>query len=428
MKFHERSPVISLSLLDIVRQATGKITFVVQKRVKKEIPSIQRSAFAVRRSAELGQAVTTEIRNEDGTSTVIVDHFDEKGAKIRTEIRRKKINAENGGSLNSSGSYISPSDHKEDTRAKKVVVRKTSKDQHIGLKLMTLNTPSGPSIFVSDIRAFGLIAQARNSLSRGDEILNINGFDFRKDPNVEIANSIIRNSVGDLTIIARGFEKYFGDFSQFQEERTVETEWNGAVKRKEESKSFDFDELSYGGSISSIGSYMSSNVIRISKADPTESVGVIMTTKTTAWGALLIVSSIHSSSKLANSELRVGDVILAINGISFSENPDAAKALSILQAAREAVIIEYQRLSNLQAVMLWKKQQEKAKRSEIINRSQRLETMNTSPVKSDKNTFSGSPKNTSKSVSFEIKEQSWSPTMKLVEEEFKWQDRLSCSK
>jgi len=173
---------------------------------------------------------------------------------------------------------------------------------------------------------------------------------------------------------------------------------------------------------------MSSNVIRISKADPTESVGVIMTTKTTAWGALLIVSSIHSSSKLANSELRVGDVILAINGISFSENPDAAKALSILHAAREAVLIEYQRLSNLQAVMLWKKQQEKAKRSEIINRSQRLETMNTSPVKSDKNTFSGSAKNTSKSVSFEIKERSWSPTMKLVEEEFKWQDRFSCSK
>ena len=96
----------------------------------------------------------------------------------------------------------------EDAKEKKLVVRRASKAQHIGLTVMTLNTPKGLSLFVADVPSSGLIAQAQLSLKRGDEILKINGFDFQEDPNLETLND--RKAKAALAaLLSRAFANHF---------------------------------------------------------------------------------------------------------------------------------------------------------------------------------------------------------------------------
>jgi C-terminal processing protease CtpA/Prc len=296
-----------------------------------------------------------------------VDQFDESGNRVNREIRRERRNADNGRILDTGGDkFSSSSSAGKQTGAvieKKVVVRKMEKSQKIGLKLETLHTANSKSLFVAGIHPSGLLAKNQASLVLGDIILKINSFDFGENPILEIANSIISNSVGDIAIIASGAAQSLTDFSRnkVEDEETKVT-------------AVEFDENSYGGSISS---YMSSKVLRLSKADPLECVGFGMMAQITKWGPMLVVSEI--SGKVEQTALEVGDAILAINGINFRGKPDPDRAASVLKKATKVVVIEYQRLSQMKSSLSFsgsaamEKERSRSKSAGESRRSKRIE-------------------------------------------------------
>ncbi|VEU43397.1 unnamed protein product [Pseudo-nitzschia multistriata] len=106
---------------------------------------------------------------------------------------------------------------------------------------------------------------------------------------------------------------------------------------------FEFDEESYGASL--FGYNASSNV-RIIKSYCDEDIGFKMLEITTEWGRLLVVSNVTPRSLASCTDLKVGDAILSINGISFRKKASAARASSIIRDAHREVYIEYQKLSS----------------------------------------------------------------------------------
>eukprot|EP00536_Pseudo-nitzschia_multiseries_P012155 jgi/Psemu1/290108/fgenesh1_pg.448_\ len=106
---------------------------------------------------------------------------------------------------------------------------------------------------------------------------------------------------------------------------------------------FEFDEQSYGASLFG---YNASSSVTIAKKSPDEDIGVGMLVITTEWGRLLVVSNIAPRSVACDTDLKVGDAILAINGTSFRRNPSAAKASSLVRDAPRVVRIEFQKLSS----------------------------------------------------------------------------------
>ena len=104
----------------------------------------------------------------------------------------------------------------------------------------------------------------------------------------------------------------------------------------------DFVEESYGASLDG---YNASKTATVTKSTPVESIGMSFFTDHTDWGALLIVSKISPSGLLSKTDLWVGDIILAINDVSFRDNPDAEHAAAVVDDARDKVCIEFQRIS-----------------------------------------------------------------------------------
>jgi hypothetical protein len=104
----------------------------------------------------------------------------------------------------------------------------------------------------------------------------------------------------------------------------------------------DFDEESYGASLDG---YNASKTVTVTKSTRSESIGISFLTDHTDWGALLIVSKISPSGLLPKTDLWVGDIIMAINDVSFRDNPDAEHAAAVINDARDKVCIEFQRIS-----------------------------------------------------------------------------------
>lgn len=359
----------------------GKITFVLYKRGKTGDISIA-SPPRVRTQKGVG-AVTRGFLVGDGGRTRVVDQFNDGGKQVNREIRRELPDAANGRMLDMIGDNLASSGalRTKPGSEKKIVVRKMDKSQKIGLKLEELQSASDKSLFIAGIHPSGLLAKSQEgSLVLGDIIVKINGFDFRENPILEIANSIIRNSVGDITIIATGAARMSpesGDFSRNGLENDGEFAFIANIESK--AASVDFDENSYGGSI---GSYVSSKLLRVSKDNPSDSVGFGMMTQLTKWGPMLVVSEMLD--KGLQTELKVGDAILAINGINFRGKPDPDRANSVLQKATKVIVVEYQRLSEMKSSLSlsgsaeMERDRRRANRSGEKRRSTRIEEFDAS--------------------------------------------------
>eukprot|EP00980_Cylindrotheca_fusiformis_P021445 scaffold8301_cov184-Cylindrotheca_fusiformis.AAC.13 len=221
--------------------------------------------------------------------------------------------------------------------------------QKIGLKIELSHTSQGRFLIIAGILPSGLVAKNQGPLAVGDVVVKINGFDFLENPILEIANSIIGNCIGDVTIIATGTAESASALQEIAR-TTVEDDVETAfiANRTPEAAAPEFDESSYGGSI---GSYISSKVLRITKSDPSDGVGFGMMTQITNWGPMLVVSEISGNKD--QTELEVGDAILTINGIDFRGEPDPNRAASVLQKATNLVVVEYQRLSQMKKPLVF---------------------------------------------------------------------------
>jgi len=129
------------------------------------------------------------------------------------------------------------------------------------------------------------------------------------------------------------------------------------------SNEFDFDEESYGASLFG---YNSSSSVTIVKNSSNEDIGVEMMEITTEWGRLLVVSKITPRSLTSDTDLKVGDAILAINRISFRKNPSTARASSLVRNAQREVRIEYQKLSSFSPAVPVGVEITKPQKSEVL--------------------------------------------------------------
>ena len=207
--------------------------------------------------------------------------------------------------------------------------------------------------FVSNIDPNGLFA--KTPLRVGDIILSINEFSFRKRPDAKVASGVIQGVNGDLTVVARKSQKSLQEFlvkrrerkRQQRQRKTVETLHIPAPG----GRPFEFDEESYGASRDH--NYQASRRVKINKARREEDIGLTLKVQHSEWGRVLAVgdlspSTIHGVEQLIRAGIKVGDVILEINGISFrEENADAGRAHVILETASGDVSIEYQPLSQM---------------------------------------------------------------------------------
>mmetsp|Transcript_22686 Transcript_22686/g.56060 ORF Transcript_22686/g.56060 Transcript_22686/m.56060 type:complete len:830 (-) Transcript_22686:3768-6257(-) len=362
--------------LAIVTQSLGRIAFEVLKRGKtngEESHSPPRVQTTEKAMKGAGKVVTSEVLNEDGSLTIVVDQIDENGERIHREIRRERYNADNGEVLRPQPSgpdpFLRPTEmhltdqdryqfdnrfiqhqstpgpeppmqhsrRRKPPKQKRIVVTKTDMSQKLGIKL-ELHEGDTNILFVTGIHPSGLVAAAQSSLIVGDVIVSINGFDFMDNASLEIANTIIRNSTGEITIYAIDGEDSLDAFSK----ETSVTEPETPLSSNE----MGFDESSYGGSI---GTYMASKVVRITKSDPNESMGLKMVQQRSHWGLMLVVLEI--SGKALQSGINVGDAILAINGVNFRTKPDPDRADLVLRKATSVVVIEFQRLSGMNAAL-----------------------------------------------------------------------------
>lgn len=367
----------------IVTQTVGRITFEVQKRGNTgdtggeeiENSSIRTTEEAIDGG---GRVVTSEVLNGDGSLTIVVDQLDEYGERIHREIRRERHNAKadeimrppSGPNpvfrprempLPDEGNFpyddfrfveqpdtdtepphIHSGRSKKPPKEKRVVVRKTDKSEKLGIKL-ELHEGDKNILIVTGVHPSGLVAAAYTPLEVGDVIVSINGFDFMENASLEIANTIIKNSTGEITIYAVDGEGNLDGYSNQTSVTEPETPFSSSGDFRNE---MTFDESSYGGSV---GTYMASRIVRITKSDPSENVGLKLVQQRSHWGLMLVV--LESSGKAIQSGINVGDAILAINGVGFRSRADPDRAALLLRAATNVVVIEFQRLAEMNAAL-----------------------------------------------------------------------------
>ncbi|KAL3919830.1 MAG: hypothetical protein SGILL_003555 [Bacillariaceae sp.] len=273
-----------------------------------------------------------------------------------------------------------------------VVVKMKSSTQNPGIGLGTKETPFGRVLHVADITPTSPFA--KTPLNMGDIILSINDVNLEENADVVDAYSALGKSKDEVRVVARKSEESLMKFleerksrgkagideksnskrevavlpqvsldpvsSVVQERSAPPSSPNGtnpprlAVSsvpsetpdQTPREKSFEFDEESYGASLNG---YNSSKLISIAKSLSHERIGLDLASVSTEWGTLVTVAGITPNSKAAATNLRVGDAILAINGIDFRENADVERAHSVINRARRDVNIAIQQLSLLPA-------------------------------------------------------------------------------
>lgn len=341
----------------IVRNEKSKITIVVQKRGEIEdcgsLDGLSRSLsyeHGVREivNPDMSKTVTREVWHEDGSRTTIVEDFDEGGSKINKKTRTYKMGSD--GSINVSTDEQAGRPSRLFSNGPlnvfgdmSMTVLKKSRSQKVGISLMTRETPNGNVLFVSHIDPVGLFA--KTPLRVGDTILSVNEFNFRNNPDAKLAFCVIQGVSGDLTIVARKSEQRGEEFllkrakkKRDEHRRTVQTIHIPAPKLNER----EFDEESYGACMDG---YNSSRIFAVTKMNPNEDFGIKMVSEGTAWGTLLLISEISPSRRLSATDLKIGDAVLAINGVCFRDDPDENRAAAVLRDSRKHIVIEYQPLS-----------------------------------------------------------------------------------
>jgi C-terminal processing protease CtpA/Prc len=288
-----------------------------------------------------------------------------------------------------------------------VNVKKMNHSDEPGFRMGMKETSNGRVLFVSDIIPSSPFA--KTPLRIGDIILSINNISLHENADVVNAYSALGKSGNRITVVAKKGQESLNDFllvgrrePVIQEDEIIlndrkststpsstgtggtvrttksgtttinssedEATFNDSNSKEEENicqghvgnspqsvkitipfhppsrtDHLEFDEVSYGASLYG---YNSSSSIRIVKdASSTEDVGFEIREANTEWGRLITVAKITPHSLVSTTHLKVGDAILAINGVDFRKNPDAERAASLLKISQGEVCIEYQKIS-----------------------------------------------------------------------------------
>lgn len=259
------------------------------------------------------------------------------------------------------------------------VEKKSFSIEDTGLDIAAKKTSSGNVLYVADIRPTSVFV--RTPLRRGDIIISINSVGFFDNTDVPEAYAALRKQGKRLTLVAKKGEKSLNDFllNSWREAdlpqtksagrsvnsavtsqtsgstRTSSREGSAKPMIKDDNQSHkstaDDNSMSSRQSNSSRKSNAANAARRITilKKTPNDSIGLDVTKVETKWGAFIAISKIIPGSKASSTELKVGDIILSVNDISFRTNPDVAKVIWLVREARGKVCIEIQKLSSFPA-------------------------------------------------------------------------------
>ena len=100
------------------------------------------------------------------------------------------------------------------------------------------------------------------------------------------------------------------------------------IPRRSEMKSIVDTDLSiYSQSVATMATQSHHYTVKVFKRSNLDKIGVHVGLRRTIGGRRLIVSKISPTGLVANSPMQPGDVVVAINGYNFLENPDSHRAL-----------------------------------------------------------------------------------------------------
>jgi len=384
--------------LEIVTTATGKITIVVQKGIESDD------------TQSATQTTISSISKDFSSFTDGNSHgLKPPKSNLNSEgkVRKREKMAGDGSMLISKDTEIKGPvsiTTNESWKLSGVIVvniEKSYPSENPGIRFGSKETPAGRVIYISEMSPSSPFTNT--PIRTGDIILSINNMNLY-NTNVIGAYSALGKSGQRITLVAKKGGESLNDFlldgrgqsvnqegkslsgqpsiislvtagtvgttisggsergeSSFSEESLDDTLTDGVISfspnRIRESNTqkksfstpsttrddFEFDEQSYGASLFG---YNASSTITIVKTYRDEDVGLELMVISTEWGRLLAVSRISPRSLASDTDLKVGDAILTINGTSLRRNPSVERASSLVRGAPRLVTIEFQKLSS----------------------------------------------------------------------------------
>lgn len=249
------------------------------------------------------------------------------------------------------------------------IEKKTISKEDTGLDIGTKKTSTGNVLYVANIKPQSVFL--KTPLRPGDIIISINSVGFFDNADVFEAYAALGKEGKRLTLVAKKGEKSLNDFllnrrgeanlpHSTSPGRSINTaltsETSGSTrssasegssrKTAKDDKSTADDSSKSSRQSNSSRKLDAARRITIIKKTPNDSIGLDVAKVETKWGTFLAISKIIPGSKASTTELKIGDIILSVNDISFRTNPDVAKVISLVREARGKVCIEIQKLSS----------------------------------------------------------------------------------
>lgn len=249
------------------------------------------------------------------------------------------------------------------------IEKKTFSKEDTGLDIATKKISSGNVLYVANIKPQSVFL--KTPLRPGDIIISINSVGFFDNADVFEAYAALGKEGKRLTLVAKKGEKSLNDFllnrrgeanlpHSTSPGRSVNTTWTSETsgstrssasegssrETSKDDKSATDDSSKSSRQSNSSRKLDAARRITILKETPNDSIGLDVAKVETKWGTFLAISKIIPGSKASTTELKIGDIILSVNDISFRTNPDVAKVISLVREARGKVCIEIQKLSS----------------------------------------------------------------------------------
>lgn len=113
------------------------------------------------------------------------------------------------------------------------------------------------------------------------------------------------------------------------------------------------------------------NSVTVYKNSQEDKIGIYVGLQNFHFGARLVISKIASGGKFVTSVIKVGDIVISINGENMEENPSPERALNIVNAATGRVTIITQKIvqktkSDFVSNKIPEKNDEETKTSEVL--------------------------------------------------------------